>query len=1033
VSRRYFSWVLENRFLIFAMALFILGAGILSIRQLTVDALPDVAPVSVTILTEVPGMAPVEVERQVTNTIEMVMNGIPGVVRIRSKTLFGLSQVTVLFRPDVDIYRARSQMMERLSETRGSLPSGVSPTLGAVSTPTGIIYRYTLEGQGKDLMQLRTLQDWVVKRQLLTVHGVAGVLSYGGYVKGYFVNIDPHKLLAHHLTFSQVLPVFSSNNENVGGGFVNTGGETYLVRGVGRLIGRQDLERLVVSYDNGIPVRISDIAQVEISPEVRRGAALLDGREVVKGSVIMLRGENALKTLDRINKKVAEINNHLLPPGVKIVPFSQAAPLITSAIRTVVHSLLEGSVLVLLVLVLFLGRPGASLVVALTLPMSILMTFLVMSRIHLTADLMSLGGIVIGIGMMVDGSIVMVENMEHLFPQGGEGIPAWEIRDAALEVFRPILFAIAIIAAVFLPILYLPGIPGKMFSPMAKAILICLGASLFLTMTLVPPLMTFVRGRQDGLLARLGEWIFQRVKRGYGNVLAVSLRYRWWVMATGALTILVGGVALSRIGTEFIPVLDEGSLLIIADLWPSASMDETANASRVIDTILHRYPEVELDQARIGRAQSGTDTDVPSHAEIYVKLKDRSLWPSKMTKEKLVSQLENSLTQALPSVSFDISQPIEERIDEMVSGVKAQVAIRIYGDDLDALASYGNRISQGISGVRGVHDVTVQRIMGQPNIIIRVKRGALFRSGLSVSDILGIVQQGIGPDGVVTQVLKGVRRINVHIRLQKPFRDSMESIRSIPVLTPTGLVLTLGEVATVTREIGPSRVFHEGGNRLLMVQFNIRGRSTSHVVQEIRNLIRLHMAPPLGMRISYAGEFQNTQITMARLKILVPLTLMIVFMLLYWNFRSLSYSFLILLNIPFSLTGGVLALLLSHEYLSIPASIGFIALFGVAVQNGVLLLSFAKDAREKGAGVFDAIVEAGNRRVRPVLMTALVGGLGILPLLLSHETGANIQRPLAAVVMGGLVSSTAMTLLVLPAIYSIVFAPKEKLEKTGQL
>ncbi len=1026
MSKRYFSWVLENRFLIVALSVLLLGAGILSIRSLTVDALPDVAPVSVTILTEDPGIAPVEVERQVTNTIEMVMNGIPGVVRIRSKTLFGLSQVTVVFRPEVDIYRARSQIMERLSETRQSLPPGVSPTLGAVTTPTGIIYRYTLEGPGKSLMELRTIQDWIVKRQLLTAHGIAGVLSYGGFVKAYFVNIDPQRLLAHHLTFGQVLPVFSRNNENVGGGFINTGGETYLVRGMGRLTGRADLEGLVVAYDNGAPVRIRDIAKVKVMAEVRRGAALLNGHEVVKGSVIMLRGENALKTITRIDHEVSRINHHLLPPGVRIVPFYESSPLILAAIRTVTHSLLEGSVLVLLVLVLFLGRPGASLVVALTLPLSILITFLVMSRIHLTADLMSLGGIVIGIGMMVDGSIVMVENMEHLFPAGGEGIPVWEIRDAAMEVVRPILFSIAIIGAVFIPILYLPGIPGKMFSPMAKSILICLGASLFLTMTLIPPMMTFVRGRQDGFLARLGEGLFHWIKTRYRTVLDVSIRNRWKVMILGVVAIVLGAIGLTRLGTEFIPVLDEGSLLIIADLWPSASMEETAQASRIVHSILKRYPEVLLDQSRIGRAQSGTDTDVPSHAEIYVKLKDRSLWPPGMTKEKIISGLEKDLSRALPSVSFDITQPIQERIDEMVSGVKAQVAIRVYGENLDLLAQYGNRVAEKIRGVRGVHDVTVQRIMGQPNITIRVDREALSAAGLSVSDVLGLVQMGVGPDGVMTQVVRGIRRINVHVRFQKPFRDSVESIRSIPIQTPGGQVLTLGQVASVVREIGPSRVFHEGGSRVIMVQFNIRGRSTSHVVGEIKGRIGRDIPPPVGMRISYAGEFQNTQITMNRLKILVPLTLLLVFILLYWNFRSLAYSFLILLNIPFSLTGGVLALLLSHEYLSIPASIGFIALFGVAVQNGVLLLSFAKDAKDKGATTLEAITQAGTRRVRPVLMTALVGGLGILPLLMSHETGANIQRPLAAVVMGGLVSSTLMTLLVLPAIYSILFGRKEQ-------
>lgn len=1015
-----FVRILENRFLIVILVSLLAASGLFSLRSLSVDALPDVSPVSVTVLTESPGMAPVEVEKQITNSIEMVLNGLPGVVLLRSKTLFGLSAVTVVFRDSVDIYRARSQVMERLAESRTSLPNGVYSVLGAVSTPTGNIFRYTLEGPGSDLVTLRTYQDWVVKRALMTTHGVASVLSYGGYVKAYFVNVDPYRLLGFHLSLDQVVQALSQNNENVGGGYIDVGGESYIVRGIGRIRSRSDIGSIVVSVRNGVPVLIRDIGTVRVLHEVRRGNALLDDREVVKGTIIMLRGENALKTLARVDQKVREINHHLLPPGVRIRPFYSAAPLILNALRTVVHALIEGSVLVILVLIIFLGRLWASFVVAITLPISILMTFLVMNRIHMAADLMSLGGIVIGIGMMVDASIVMVENLERHQWEQGSALDFAAIVRSVEEVVRPILFSIAIIAVVFLPILFLPGVPGKMFSPMAIAILLALGSSLFLSLTFVPVLMSYSRGGPQGISGKLGERLFYAIQRGYSNLLARLLPFRSYVMGIGLVFIVIAAVVLTRTGSEFIPVLDEGSILVLADLWPSASLSETTGASRVMNRILLSFPEVEMTQSRIGRAQSGTDTDVPSHTEIYVKLRPHSQWPSNLTKEKLVSEIESRLEKTLPSVSFDLSQPIQERIDEMVSGAKAMVAIKVFGDHLGDLAGYSEKLSDLLKEVKGVYSVTIQRITGQPYINIQVDRTAISNYGLNVSDVNRIVRMGIGPDGVTTEVIKGVRRYNLHIRFRKEDRSSVSRIRSLLITTPKGVTVPLGQLANIQRVIGPSRIFHEDGSRLMMVQFNIRDRATSHVVSEIRAKVRSRLPPPTGVHLEYGGEFQNTLITMARLKILVPLTVILVFVLLFWNFRSITYSLLILLNIPFSMVGGILALRGFGEFLSVPASIGFIALFGVAVQNGVLLLSFAQEAERHGFSPEEAINRAASRRVRPVLMTAIVGTLGILPLLLSTGTGANVQRPLAAVVVGGVFSSTLMTLLVLPSVYLLV-------------
>ncbi len=1017
MNTRFFSRILDNRLLVVLLVLLLSSAGVLSLQSLAIDALPDVSPVSVTVLTEAPGIAPVEIEKQITNTIETEMNGLPGVILIRSKTLFGLSSVTIVFRNNVDIYRARTLVMERLSESRTTLPPGVSPTLGAVSTPTGNIFRYTLEGPGVDLMKLRTYQDWIVKRALLTVRGVAGVLSYGGFVKAYFVNVDPYRLLGFHLSLDQVSMALSTNNENVGGGYIDVGGESYIVRGIGRIRSRQDIESIVVATRQGVPVLIRDIASVKVLPEVRRGNALAGNREVVKGTVVMLRGENALDVLGRLKSKVHEINTHLLPDHVRIHEYYSSAPLILKAIHTVIHALLEGIVLVILILIVFLGRVWAASVVAITLPVSILVTFFLMQRLHMAADLMSMGGIVIGIGMMVDASIVMAENIER--HQWERGIPLGkeEIAWAAGEVVRPILFSIAIISSVFIPILFLPGIPGKMFSPMATAILLALGSSLILSLTFVPVMMSFFRNGKTGRMEKFGETLFHFIQKTYVALLKKLLPRGRSVIAVGIVFVGLALWVFFRTGTEFIPVMDEGSILVLADLWPSASMAETTQASRVINRILLSFPEVEMTQSRIGRAQSGTDTDVPSHTEIFVQLRPRKEWPSGLSKPELVRQIERQLDDTLPSVSFDLSQPIQERIDEMVSGVKAMVAIKVFGDQLKTLSSYSENLSGLLKHVRGVYSVTVQRITGQPYIDIRIDHAALAQYGLSVSAVNRIVSMGIGPDGITSQVIKGVRRYNLHIRFRRKDRISIGRIRSILITTPKGVTVPLGQLAVIRKVIGPSRIFHENGSRLMMVQFNIRNRATSHVVAEIREKIKKRLPVPTGVRLEYGGEFQNTRITLDRLRILLPLALILVFILLYGNFGSLLYTFLILLNIPFSLVGGVLALRSFGEYLSVPASIGFIALFGVAIQNGVLLLSFAQEAQRQGDSPEQAIIRAATRRVRPVMMTALVGSLGILPLLLSHGTGANVQRPLAAVVTGGIFSSTLMTLLVLPSVY----------------
>jgi cobalt-zinc-cadmium resistance protein CzcA len=1014
----FFQWLLKSRAIILMIVFILASAGIFSVFRVSVDAFPDVSPVSVTVLTEAPGLSPLEVEQQITYSIETVMNGLPSIKLVRSKTLFGLSSVTVVFDDSMGIYRARTMVSERLSTVRSILPPGVEPVMGAVSTPTGNIFRYTLSGSS-DLMALRTLQDWVVKRALLTTKGVASVLSYGGFVKSYYVIVDPYRLDGFHLSLRDVTNALAKNNSNVGGGYLDQGGEYYLIRGIGRIYGRKDIESIVVAERGGVSVLVRDVADVKVLPEVRRGNALLDGQDVVKGTVIMLRGENALKTLNLLEKKVSEINKSLLPPGIRIAPYYDEGPLIRHAFGTVLHSLVEGGVLVIVILGFFLGRLWASFVVATGLPLSILLTFLVMGGIHLSADLMSLGGIVIGIGMMVDASIVMAENIERLSYLH----PGMEKTDrlvlASSEIVKPVFFAIMIIVVVFFPILFLPGMPGKMFAPMGISIIIALLLSLIVSMTFVPVMMSF---EPQSHHSSWGEKLTGILERVYMPLLDWTLKHSKKVLGGGVLAVALVAFFLARIGTEFIPVLDEGSFLIIADLWPSASLNETTEAARAIDRILRGYPEVLLTQSRIGRAQSGTDTDVTSHMEIFVTLRPHSQWPRGMTKKKLSQIMSRRLNQDLPSVSFAFSQPIEERIDEMVSGAKAQVALKVFADRLDLLTQYSTRLAELIKHIRGTRDVTVQQITGQPYVDIRIDRRSISQYGLNVSDVLRVIRMGIGPEGLTTTVLKGVRRIHLHVRFPEEIRSSVNRMRTILLTTPKGISVPLGQLASFTESTGPFRIYHEGGGRLIMVQFNISGRATSHVVSDVQKAIARKLPLPTGIHLSIGGEFENTNITMGRLKLLVPLVLTVISLLLFWNFRSFLYTALILLNIPFSLVGGVLALKGFGEYLSIPASVGFIALFGVAIQNGVLLLSFAKEQEEQGHSPLEAIRNAAGRRIRPVLMTALVGTMGIVPLLLSTGTGANVQRPLAAVVVGGLISSTAMTLLVLPAVYVLVMS-----------
>lgn len=1014
---------LRNRLLVTLFAVGVLGGGAFALTRLPIDAFPDVSPVLVQVITVTPGLAPEEVERLVTYPVEVSMNGIPGVSHTKSLSTFGLSQVSVYFHDDVDIYFARQLALERLQEAKEQIPPGLGePTLGPITTGLGQIYQYVLrDSSGKrDLMELRALQDWVVKYNLRTVPGVADVVSFGGGVKQYQVQVDPRALRQYGITLDEVKTALGANNRNVGGGFIVHGAEEYLIRGIGLAESLQDLGDIIITTRGGSPVYVRNIATVEFGPEVRRGAATMNARgEVVAGIVLKRIRENTSEVIAAVKAKVVEINK-ALPPGVTIQPYYDQTDLVDRAIGTVKDALLEGAVLIVAILFLFLGNVRSALIVTAMLPLSLLLAFILMKWTGLSANLMSLGGLAIGIGMMVDGGVVMVENVyRHLSEaQRGPGERAAPhepelhvILRSAKEVGRPIVFAIAIIILVFLPLFTLQGVEGKLFKPMAFAISFAMIGSLIFSLTVIPVLCSFfLKGGSEE-----DAWIMRKVKKPYLPLLRWSLVNRT-KMLVGALVALGLSLALvPLLGTEFVPVLEEGSIMVRPTLAPSAGLDEMVQTNATLEKIIHSFPEVQDVVSLAGRAEAGGDPDPVNSSMTLVTLKPRSEWRTADSKEELVEQMEHKLSK-YPGVALSFTQPIAMRVDELISGVRAQLAITLFGDDLDELVKVGDQIQDVVARVPGAVDIQTEQVTGQPQVQIKVDRAAISRYGLNVNDVLDAVQTAIGGDEA-GQVFEGVRRFDINLRLAESYRSDVDEIESLVIPGPAGTSVPLSEVADVSVVTGPKQISHDDGHRRIVIQLNVRGRDLGGFVADAQRAIAQKVKLPTGYYVAWGGQFENQQRAMKRLAVIVPITIGLIFLLLYSSFGSLKQAALIILNVPFALIGGILGLLFARQYLSVPASVGFIALFGVAVLNGVVLVSYINSLRQEGKRVADAVYEGTVLRLRPVLMTATVAILGLLPLLFSSGAGSEVQRPLAAVVVGGLITSTALTLLLLPTLY----------------
>jgi len=1027
------DFALKRRALVLILTAGIGGVGIFAFHSLPIDSFPDVTPPMVQIFSSAPGLSPEDVEAQISYPIEKAMYGLPNLDRVQSTSLFGLSRVNVYFKDGMDVYFARQLIGERLNIARDEIPGGIeSPQMGPLTTGLGNVLMYRLidePGFKHSLMEKRTIQDWLVKPRLLTVPGVTDVLSVGGFERQYQVRLNMNAMLARGITIDAVRQALQTNNRNVGASFLERGGEEYIIRGHGLISpgekGLQDIRDIVVSEQKGTPVYISDIAEVDYGPAARRGAQVSNGEESVGGDIYKLVGTNTQEVLDRLEGRIKEIDQ-TLPKGLKLEAYYSQEDLVANAIGTVEHALMEGALLVVVILYLFLGNMRSTLIVVSVLPLSALIAFVGMNYVGMSANLMSLGGLAIGIGMMVDGAVVMVENvfctMAEWREKGRQVDSVAAVLTAAREVANPIAFAILIIIVVFLPLFSLQGIEGKMFSPMAYTISFALVGALLLTLTLVPVLSSIgLRSSASDDEPRL----VRLLKTGYRPLLHWAVAHPIRVTA-GTLVLFLGSLALFPfLGSEFVPTLREGTFYVESALPPGANLDSSIEYARKAQAVFNEFPEVTGTYSRVGRTEIGGDPDPINTMATTIMLKPLNKWHSGMSYEQLQSAMADRLGERVPELSNNFSQPIQLRSDELITGVKAQVVISVYGDDLEKLQSLANRIKDIADDTEGAVDVAVVDQFGKPQILVEPDRQSLARYGISVDTLLSDLETGVG-GSIVGQVLEGTRRIDIQLRLAEDQRSQVSDIRNLPLRTADGAVIPLNRVASVKVFVGPKQISRNDASRRAVVLLNVRGRDMGGVVKDIQTAIKQKIQLPPGYFLEYGGQFENQQRAMQRLYIVVPITLGLIFLLLFFSFNSLRNAALIFLNVPFAMTGGIVSLFISGLYLSVPGAVGFIAVFGVAVLNGVVLVSYINQLREEGVPVYEAVRVGAERRLRPVLMTASVAILGLIPLLLANGIGANVQRPLAAVVVGGLITSTLLTLIVLPAIYAWVESKKEK-------
>lgn len=1017
------DFVLKNRLLLLVMGVIVIASGYISYNKLPIDAFPDVSPSLVQVFTITEGLAPEEVEKYVTYPIEATMNGLPNLELIRSVSNFGLSVVNIYFKDGTDIYFARQLVNERLTEAREQIPSGFGdPQMGPISTGMGLVLFYYLDDTtGKySLEDLRTIQDWLIKYQLQTVPGVTEVLGIGGYEKQFQVNVDPDELLRYDVTIKEIVEKIKANNLNVGAQFIEKNSEEFIVRSVGLTQKIEDINNIMIKAEEGIPIYLSQLADVNEGGAVRRGVQTRNGiGEVVSGMVVKLYGTNSSTVISAVEQKLKEINK-ILPDGVKIVPYYEQKSLVEAAVTTVTDALWQGIILVVIILMFFMGSIRPSVVVALSIPFAIFFAFIGMSFFNISINLMSFGGLAIAIGMMVDATIVMVENVDRLKRESFKNENILEtISAASKEVIQSITFAITIIIVVFIPLFTLHGVEGKTFGPLAYTIALAMLGSLIFAILIAPVLSSYFMKWNKKELKRDFQhkelWIVAELKKIYEPVVRFFVKKRIAAILLAVSILFSGIIIFPHLGSEFTPTLQEGTIVMRISMAPSISLTESTRLTLIAERRLMKIREVAGAVTRIGRGEVGAHTDPVNSAEMYILLKTKDQWRREMSQLELEELIRKEFGE-LPGALVNFTQPIQMTVDELLEGVRAELAIKLFGDDLEILKNEAEKIASVIRKVNGAQDVQVDQITGAPQLKISINRHNIARYGINVEDVQQVIKAAIGGE-IAGQIFEGIKRFDILVRFKPESRSTEKAINEILVKSPNGTNVPLSHLADIEDVVGPRQITRENNQRFITIQANVFGRDIGSFVEEGQKLLESTVKLPPGYLISWGGQFRLQQEANQRFALVIPITLLIIFLLLFFNFGSVKNALLILLNIPLALIGGIAALWLTGQNLSVPSSVGFIALFGIALENGMILVTYFNQLLRDGFGIDEASIKGSLLRIRPVLMTALTTALGLIPLLFATGTGSEVQRPLATVVIGGLFTSTILTLLVLPAIY----------------
>jgi len=1020
---------LRQRIIVIVVAIAMLFFGLYATKNLSVDAFPDVTNVQVQVATPATGKSPEEVERFITVPLEIAMTGLPGLVEMRSLNKNSLSLITLVFKDDMDVYFARQLVMERLMEAAGRMPKGVTPVLGPVSTGLGEVYQFTLDRPDDgnrtltttELTERRTVQDWVVRPLLRGIPGVAEINSQGGYVKQYQVLVNPDRMMHYGLKLQDIYSALANNNANSGGGVLPQFAEQYLIRGVGLIQTLDDIRDIVLKEQGAVPVRMRDIAEVQLGHEVRVGAIVKNGNtESVGGIVLMVRGGNAKQVVNLVKARVQEINEKgMLPDGLQIKPYYDRSELVDASLHTVIKVLIEGVLLVIVVLFLFLGDVRSSLIVVSTLILTPLLTFAAMNYFGISANLMSLGGLAIAIGLMVDGSVVVVENAYHHLGHRKNESKSRVVLEAAAEVGTPVLFGVGIIILVFLPLMTLEGMEGKMFAPLAFTIAIALFVSLVLSLTLSPVLCSYLLKGGSGADTKF----ISAIKQPYMKMLDWSLHHQKKTITFASAMFVATLLLVPFLGMSFIPEMKEGSIVPGINRMPNISLEESIKMeSEAMKMIMEQVPGVLSAVSGVGRGESPADSQGQNESTPIVSLKPRSEWPDGWTQDDIAKRMQSVLTKGLPGVQIVMAQPISDRVDELLTGVRSDVAVKVFGDDMGVLKVKAEEIARIGANVEGATDLKVEKVSGQQYLNITIDRQAIARHGINVADVQDLIETAVGGK-IATEVFEGQRRFSAAVRFPETFRNQVDAISNIVVTSPNGSRVALRDLASIEVRDGPAQISRELGKRRIVVGINVKDRDLGGFVSELKTELDENLKLPDGYYLEYGGQFQNMERAMGHLKMIIPITILAIFFLLFLLFKSLRFATLLIMVLPFASMGGVIALFITGEYLSVPASVGFIALWGIAVLNGVVLVSYIHSLRMEGLSQMDAIIQGCSQRFRPVMMTATVAMLGLVPFLFATGPGSEVQKPLAIVVIGGLITSTLLTLVVLPTLYRLFEEP----------